>query len=70
MKIMKKTDLSRSHRLSQHKVYVIAAEAPAPEAPLAGSVHRGGLHGFQSCYGPYVDDQAILQSSDQKRIRL
>lgn len=43
--------------------YLIAAEAPTPEAPLAGSIHRSGLHALKPRYGPYVDDQPILQPS-------
>ena len=42
------------------RTHVVAAEAPAPQAPFAGSIYRSGLHWLEACYGAYVDDQPFL----------
>ena len=43
--------------------YIIAADAPSSEAPLASSIHWRALHGLQASYGADIDDHAILQPS-------
>ena len=50
---------------------VITAQAPASQAPFAGSIHRGGLHGLKPSHGAHVDDQTLLQEScaDQREPR-
>ncbi len=45
------------------KADLIAAETPASETPLGGSIHSHWCKAHLSCYGPNVDDQAGLQDS-------
>lgn len=42
------------------QAHLIAAQAPAPQAPLGGSIDGLGTHGHLPCYAPYVDDEPSL----------
>jgi len=47
----------------REKADLIAAETPASETPLGGSIHSHWCKAHLSCYRSNVDDQAGLQDS-------